>query len=158
MQSEIVEASPETPIPGSGQGLGCTTNIWCPIAEAAVELDSEPEAGPAGDSPVDSALVPMALSVVDLLAERDRALSARPAGDSPVDSASVPMVHSAGDSLADSAPESVRVPVVLRAGAVVASALWVPAANPSAESLADLVADSAVDSSGESWTTQLKTR
>jgi len=123
-------------------------------------LDSVREAAPAADSQAELAWVPMARPVEES-AERARALAAVLVSDSEAESVVVllaPAWGSASDSaegpagfadppVADFA-EQAAGPVGRQVVAVAVSGLSAPAANPLAESPADLVAGSAVDLSG----------
>lgn len=134
-------------------------------------MDSEREASPAADSQADWALVllarPVGGSAADS-AEWAEVPAAYPVADSQEELVLVLLAHSVGDSATDSpdraadsqadAAEQAGVPAELRAAAVVAQGLWVPAANPSAESSVDWVEGLAVDWSGDRMTMQLKSR
>jgi hypothetical protein len=137
----------------------------------AAELDSEWEAASAADSPEELVLVLQARPVGDSAADsavRGEVLAVYPAADSQEESVLVLLADPVGDSAMDSqdraadsqadAAEQAGVPAGLRAAAVVAQELWVPAASPSAESSGDLVEGLAVDWSGDTMTMRLKSR
>ena len=143
---------------------------YLPIAAVAAEVDSVPEAAPAAGSRADWASVPLARLVVDSAA--DSAAGAEvPVADPVADSQEglvLVLVHPVGDSATDfgdpaadsqaDAAERAGEPAGLPAAAAVALELWVPVANPSAESSEDLAAGPEVDWSGDRTTMQLTMR
>ena len=128
-------------------------------------MDSEREAAPAADSQADWALVPLGRPVGDSAAdsaEWAEVLAACPVADSQEELGLVLLADSVGESAtdspdraADSQADAAEQAVV---AAVVAQELWVPAANPSAESSGDWVEALVVDWSGDRMTMQLKSR